>query len=401
MEKIFDKNSLMQSSIFELRDIARTIGVYSPTIYKKEELIDKMFKIINGEEQPYVPKSRQGRPPKNLSGKTKMLETFLPSKNDEKVFDLENGNAIGVLSEGIIAFLEDTNNPVIRTESFTGYLDILESVGYGIIRPLKDSYSANKTVYVSSGQIENYNLKTGDLLTVEARLLHKEKPLVLTLVKNINGREYKNSIRNGNFESLSVEFPIKELKFDDEINNINETKDLSLFPLVCGTRNLILVNKERKYDISGLIRGLNSLVNGKMVYLGLELLPEYIPLMQNINRCETMYCSLGEDIQKQARIASLSIERVKRLVEEKNDVLLLVDSLDKLIKNENLVNDNNINDINKKTLATAKTLLASARSISMGGSLTEVVVMNYKENSEFDKAVIDELENLFNNIIKI
>lgn len=401
MEKIFDKNSLMQSSIFELRDIARTIGVYSPTIYKKEELIDKMFKIINGEEQPYVPKSRQGRPPKNLSGKTKMLETFLPSNTEEKTFDLENGNAIGVLSESIIAFLEDSNVPVLRTEVFTGYLDILESVGYGIIRPLKDSYNASKTVYVSVGQIENYNLKTGDLLTVEARMLHKEKPLVLTLIKNINGREYKNPVRNENFENLAIEFPVKELKFSEDINRIDEVKDLKLLPIVCGTRNLILINKEKKYNTAGLIRGLNSLVGGKMVYLGLELLPEYIPLMQNINGCETLYCSLGEDNLKQARIVSLALNRAKRLVEEKNDVLLFVDSLDKIIKNENFVNDNNINDINKKTLVTAKSMLASARSVSVGGSLTEVIVMNYKENSAFDETIISELENLFNNIIRI
>ena len=401
MEKIFDKNSLMQSSIFELRDIARTIGVYSPTIYKKEELIDKMFKIINGEEQPYVPKSRQGRPPKNLSGKTKMLETFLPSNTEEKTFDLENGNAIGVLSESIIAFLEDSNVPVLRTEVFTGYLDILESVGYGIIRPLKDSYNASKTVYVSVGQIENYNLKTGDLLTVEARMLHKEKPLVLTLIKNINGREYKNPVRNENFENLAIEFPVKELKFGEDINRIEEVKDLKLLPIVCGTRNLILISKEKKYNTAGLIRGLNSLVGGKMVYLGLELLPEYIPLMQNINGCETLYCSLGEDNLKQARIVILALNRAKRLVEEKNDVLLFVDSLDKIIKNENFVNDNNINDINKKTLVTAKSMLASARSVSVGGSLTEVIVMNYKENSAFDETIIGELENLFNNIIRI
>ena len=280
-------------------------------------------------------------------------------------------------------------------------MDILENVGYGIIRPLKDSYNANKTVYVSGGQIENYNLKTGDLLIVEARVLHKEKPLVLTLIKSINGREYKNSIRNENFENLKIEFPVKELKFSEEIDKFDETKNSKLLPLVCGTRNLILVRKEIKYNKIGLIRGLNSLIGGKMVYLGLELLPEYIPFMQNINGCETMYCSLGEDNLKQARIVTLATERAKRLVEEKNDVLLLVDSLDKIIKNENFINDNNINDINKKTLVTVKSLLASSRSVSVGGSLTEVVVMYYKENSAFDETIISELENLFNNIIRI
>ena len=104
---------IMQTSIFELRDIARTIGVYSPTIYKKEELIDKMFRIINGDDKPYVPKSRQGRPPKNLSGATKTLESFLPSK-EERTYDLETESSIGVLSEGIIAFLEDTKKSCFK-----------------------------------------------------------------------------------------------------------------------------------------------------------------------------------------------------------------------------------------------------------------------------------------------
>ena len=195
----------------------------------------------------FLQKAVVGIEQKNLAEKTNNINSAKQILREfMRTIDLENGNAIGVLSESIIAFLEDSNVPVLRTEVFTGYLDILESVGYGIIRPLKDSYNASKTVYVSVGQIENYNLKTGDLLTVEARMLHKEKPLVLTLIKNINGREYKNPVRNENFENLAIEFPVKELKFGEDINRIEEVKDLKLLPIVCGTRNLILINKEKK-----------------------------------------------------------------------------------------------------------------------------------------------------------
>lgn len=398
MEKIFDKNTLMQTSIFELRDIARTIGVYSPTIYKKEELIDKMFRIINGDDKPYVPKSRQGRPPKNLSGATKTLESFLPSK-EERTYDLETESSIGVLSEGIIAFLEDTKNPVLNIESFVGYLDILDGTGYGIIRPLKNSLRETKTVYVSSGQIENFNLKSGDLLEVEARVLHKEKPLVLSVVKKINGRDFKSGVRNSDFETLPIEFPIKEIRFDEEIVNKDVLTKLNLLPLICGSRNLILINKGTKFDNVSIIRALNSLLSGKFVYLGLELLPELIPFVDNIKGCETLYCALGEDVEKQARTTHLAIDRVKRIVEEKDDVVLFVDSVDKVIKNENFLNDNNINDINKKTMATIKLLLSKARSIAMGGSLTEICVMYYDENNMFDKTIISELTNLFTNII--
>lgn len=401
MEKIFDKNALMQTSIFELRDIARTIGVYSPTIYRKEELIDKIFKIINGDEMPYVPKSRQGRPPKNLSGKTKALESFLPSNREERNYDLEAGNSIGILSEGIIAFLEDANNPVLNIENFVGYLDIIDSAGYGIIRPLKNTLKESKTVYVSNGQIEKFNLKTGDLLEVEARLLHKEKPLVLTIVKKINDRDFKNPVRNVAFENLPIEMPIKEIRFDTDKQESEIFNKLKMLPLISGSRNLILVKKGAGFDIVGLIRGLNSLLGVKGLYLGLELLPENVPFMDNVRGCETVYCALGEDIEKQARTMYLSIERAKRLVEEKNDVVLLVDSVDKIIKNENFINDNNINDINKKTLLAIKNLLAQARSIEAGGSLTEICVMYYKDNNDFDNTIIAELENLFSNIIKV
>ena len=401
MEKIFDKNTLMQTSIFELRDIARTIGVYSPTIYRKEELIDKIFKIINGDEMPHVPKSRQGRPPKNLSGKTKVLETFLPKNNEERKYDLETESSIGVLSEGIIAFLEDSKNPVLNIENFAGYLDIIDSLGYGLIRPFKNSFKTGKTVYVSSGQVEKFNLKTGDFLEVEARLLHKEKPLVLTTVKRINDRDYKNSTRNADFESLSIEFPLREAKFDKTIYENTILKEIKLAPLVLGSRTLILVKKGTRFDYMGLIKGINSLVGAKVVCLGLELLPEYIPFMDNIKGCETVYCPLGEDVEKQTRTTYLATQRVKRLVEEKNDVVLLVDSIDKLVKNENFINNNKVNEVNKKTLETIKKLLGEARSIAMGGSLTEVCVMYYKDNNEFDSTIISEIENLFSNIIYV
>ena len=62
--EIIDEYSMRQASIFELRNMARDMGVNSPTVLKKEELIDKMLKIIKGEEKPQMPKSRQGRPPK-------------------------------------------------------------------------------------------------------------------------------------------------------------------------------------------------------------------------------------------------------------------------------------------------------------------------------------------------
>ena len=401
MEKIFDKNTLLQTSIYELRDIARTIGVYLPTTYKKEELIDKIFKIVNGEEMPHIPKSRQGRPPKNLSGKTKMLETFLLSNREERKYDLEAGSSIGVLSEGIIAFLEDSKNPALNTEIFVGYLDIIESLGYGLIRKERDIFKDEKTVYVSSGQIENFNLKTGDLLEVEARVLHKEKPLVLTTVKKINDREFKNSARNKDFKTLSVEMPVREIRFENNDDKISLLNGLKMLPIICGTRNLILIKKGTNFDYFGLIKALNSLVGAKLVCLGLELLPEVTPFMDNIKPCETMYCKLGDDIEKQMRTTHIALERAERLVEEKNDVVLFVDSVDKIVKTENLINDNNINTINKKTMETTKKILGKARSIEVGGSLTEICLMYYKEASEFDNIIIGEIENLFSNIIYV
>ena len=400
MEKIFDKNSLLQSSIFELRDIARSIGVCSPTIYKKEDLIDKIFKIVNDEEKPHIPKSRQGRPPKSLTGKNKIFDVLLPDDEEEKKFDLSDTNSIGVLNEELIAFLEDATNPVLNTERFVGCLDI-STAGYGLIREAGNIYKGEKTVYVSDVQIKNYNLKSGDMLNVEARVLHKDKPMVMTVIKQINGRDYKNSIRNADFEKLPVEFPVRELHFEENEYLRYMPKDMDIRPVVCGSRSLVLVDKGKRFSSASLITALNTLKTGKFVYLGLELLPEITPLLQNIKGCESFYCMLDQSNVQQVSTASLALERAKRLVEEKNDVLLLIDSVDKIVKSENLYNNNNLTDIKKETFMFLKNMLAQPRSLSCGGSLTMILIMNHKTGNEFDATVLGEIENLCTNIFEI
>ena len=162
MNTYFDRDLLLQSSIFELRNIARDIGVASPTIYKKEELIEKIFQIINGEAKPHIPKSRQGRPPKSIATSTRksVIDVILPTGNN--VYTIDEQEPL-YLSESVQAFLENEKNPSKKIIDIYGYLDITP-YGYGFIRREREVYSAFAGAYISPKLIYAHKLKHGDYI---------------------------------------------------------------------------------------------------------------------------------------------------------------------------------------------------------------------------------------------
>ena len=86
MFKSYSKEALQNLGIYELRNVARQVGVYSPTKYKKEILIDKILAIIQGEEQPYVKKTNQGRPAKQIAGIDEIMNIFVPKIEKKSVY---------------------------------------------------------------------------------------------------------------------------------------------------------------------------------------------------------------------------------------------------------------------------------------------------------------------------
>jgi len=378
MNNYFNRETLMQSSIFELRNIARDIGVYSPTIYKKEELIDKIFEIVNGEVKPHVPKSKQGRPPKSLSltAKKSMLDRVLPT---ELQYDMdEEESPCLVLSESVRAYLEDNSESAKVTFEVNGVLDIT-SFGYGFLREPNTNYTAFEGAYVSQNIIKQNNLKDGDKIIGKAKMLEENKPSVLFEIDSVEGA---TSILN--FDKEPVSYSVMPLDFG-EVENF-----------YVGSANMLTQAKSHKKPIATYLNNLDS-SRYTVLYTGLELNKEDELALKDFD-FEKYYTLMTALPIEHIGLIRFVLARAKRLAQQGKDVVLVVDSLDRVIKNQNLANKKNIFDIDQNTLNLVKDLAMASRQFAKVGSFTVIGSYNYQEHNTFDQNIIGEIENYFSKV---
>lgn len=380
MRSYFDREVLMQSSIFELRNIARDIGVYSPTIYKKDDLIDKIFEIVNGDVKPYVPKSKQGRPPKSLSNpdRKNIFDKILPTQKTYNLDDVEEPKFI--LNESVRAYLEDAQANAKSTIEIEGTLDITK-FGYGFLRN-EGAYSAFSGTYVSEKIITQNNLKAGDRIIGKAKMLEEDKPYVLFEVTRVIADE----VYMGDFDKQPVTYSVVPLE-------LSQTDKFTV-----GSANLFVQNKLNKDNLIDYI----SLDNSRYypIYVGLELNREKEFLYGQLST-EHYYTIMTASPEENINLIKFALARAKNLVCHGKDVVLVVDSIDKVIRSQNLISNNNLLDIKNNTLTTTKELVMSARQLAKIGSLTIVSAYYFQDGNIFDSNILGELESYFANIIKL
>jgi len=412
MNKYLDEYSMRQASIFELRTIARDMGVNSPTIYKKEDLIEKILKIASGEEKPQMPKSRQGRPPKKKIGSfidessNVRLDAFNNFANqkirdmslNKKDFDntefsqswvLACPNTFNYSSE------EDTNNSKFLYESKIGYLYIMED-GSGFIFQMGRSADADTAVFISNKTIVDFGLKNGDLVECVCKKIISNETRYLTEIKSINNvdiKDYKKEDRI-NFETIKLKKPSDKKLFNfekkyDVLNNIG-----------LATRNILKCKNLKNYiELSNQIAGQNE--GCVVVNINLEVLPEDIDLIEYGPNNEVFYTLYGDSKKQNALLINLAIERIKRLVEQNKNVFVLVNEVGKLIKYQNFSLDYQSNDVKYKSLDSVYKLLTLARYLDDNKSVT--ILCMFKNFVFAEKAIIieEELDNLNCNFIEM
>lgn len=380
MRSYFDREVLMQSSIFELRNIARDIGVYSPTIYKKDDLIDKIFEIVNGDVKPYVPKSKQGRPPKSLSNpdRKNIFDKILPTQKTYNLDGIEEPKFI--LSESVRAYLEDSQANAKSTIEIEGTLDITK-FGYGFLRN-EGVYSAFSGTYVSDKIIAQNNLKAGDRIVGKARMLEEDKPYVLFEVTRV----IVDEVYMGDFDKQPVTYSAVPLE-------LSHTDKFTV-----GSANLFVQNKLNKDNLIDYI----SLDNSRYypIYVGLELNREKEFLYGQLTS-EHYYTIMTSSPEENINLIKFTLARAKNLVCHGKDVVLVVDSIDKVIRSQNLISNNNLLDIKNNTLTTTKEIVMSSRQLAKIGSLTIVSAYYFQDGNIFDSNILGELESYFANIIKV
>lgn len=379
MKTYFDKEVLQQSSIFELRNIAREIGVYSPTIYKKEDLIEKIFQIVNGEVKPYVPKSKQGRPPKSLMNPVRksVFDQILPT--EERTYNIEEEPSL-CLSESMIAFLEDDKAKAKTNFDIEGVIE-LTSYGYGFVKSIAKTYTTFEGAYISQNLIANHKLKNGDYIKGRAKLLEEDKPYVLYEITSVN-----DGAMVQDFDKLDVTYSLTRLELNNEIDNF-----------LVGSANLIIQNKEDESSAYDYLKSISD--DYKLIIVKLDANKEQEFIQKSLQE-ENYYTTMLQKPSEHIGVVKLALSRAKRLASQGSNIVLCIDGVDKVIKNQNALYSNDLLDIKSNTFDIIKQLSMSARQLKTIGSLTIVGLYNQKRDNSFDALATSELEDYFSKIYK-
>lgn len=382
MENI-NEEKLQELGIFEIRNIARDVGVYSPTLFKKQELIDKIMRVITGKDEPYVKKTKQGRPPKNISNLNNLVDVIMPTKlfEDKKESDYSYFNDI---NENINVASCDGKEKI-----FKGYVKVYVD-DFALV--FYENFKEDKNVvFVTSQQIKQYKLKSGDIITGKAIFVDDSKPFILKEVYSINEMQFNSSFeRNEDFENKFAIYATKKLKInvykgEDEIFNLIDSKS----PFAKGQRVLLKNANNFSFEI------LHKLTTGNNNLKGLAILidesPENFFEVNSNSKLSVISNNFGNRVNNLPLEIEVKLDNLLRQVELGEDVILFINSLEKYTNY--FVNENILNKLTKEE-AIAKTKKNLSDIILLGkntnnGSLT--VVVNAENSNEFD--------SLFNNIL--
>ena len=291
-----------------------------------------------------------------------------------------------------------------------GVLEVL-SDGFGFLRSPEANYLAGPDdIYVSPNQVRRFGLRTGD--TVEGQIRSPrdgERYFAALKINRINFEEPDRLRHRINFDNLTPLYPEEkiELELDDPTKKDLTTRVLDLItPLGKGQRALI-VSPPRTGKTVMLQNIAHALAaNHPEVYLIVLLIderPEEVTDMARSVRGEVISSTFDEPAQRHVQIAEMVIEKAKRLVEHKRDVVILLDSITRLARAYNTVVPSSgkvlTGGVDANALQRPKRFFGAARNIEEGGSLTIIATALIDTGSRMDEVIFEEFKGTGNSEI--
>ncbi len=366
-----NRDDLTKLKIKELQEIAKEKEIKNITKCKKDELID----LILETESNFVPEDK------------KVVKSENVSQNDaEKA------------QESDIVY----SDPVRRTNLMSGVLEVLAD-GYGFLRC--DNYqSGENDVYVSSNQIRRFNLKTGDFIVGNTRMQHEgERYQALLYVQTVNGDKVDVSIRRKPFDDLTPVYPDERLYLEKSKTDFSMRLIDLIAPIGKGQRGIIVAPP--KAGKTTLLKNIaNSITannpNVQLIVLLIDERPEEVTDMQRSIKGDVIYSTFDEEPTNHTKVAEIVLERAKRLVEHKKDVVILLDSITRLARAYNLTvapsGRTLSGGLDPGALYKPKRFFGAARNIEGGGSLTIIATALVETGSRMDDVIFEEFKGTGN-----
>jgi len=288
-----------------------------------------------------------------------------------------------------------------------GVLEILQD-GFGFLRSADCSYLAGPDdIYVSPSQIRRFNLRTGDTISGKIRPpKDSERYFALLKVSEINFTKPDNSRQKILFENLTPLFPTKRLTLQ---TGNGSTEDLSnriidlTAPIGKGQRGLIV--SPPKAGKTLMLQGVaQAIIRNNpecyMIVLLIDERPEEVTEMQRSVRAEVVASTFDEPPSRHVQVAEMVIEKAKRLVEHKKDVVILLDSITRLARAYNTIVPSSgkvlTGGVDAHALERPKRFFGAARNIEEGGSLTIIATALIDTGSKMDEVIYEEFKGTGN-----
>ena len=288
-----------------------------------------------------------------------------------------------------------------------GVLEILPD-GFGFLRGAEASYLAGPDdVYISPSQIRRFNLRTGDYMTGRIRSPKDgERYFALAKVDTINGEPPEASKNKALFENLTPLFPRQ--RFVLERGN-GSTEDITgrimdlMSPIGKGQRGLIV--SPPKAGKTMLLQNIASAISYNhpdvhLIVLLIDERPEEVTEMSRTVRGEVVSSTFDEPAARHVQVAEMVIERAKRLVEHKKDVVILLDSITRLARAYNTVVPSSgkvlTGGVDANALQRPKRFFGAARNVEEGGSLTIIATALVETGSKMDEVIYEEFKGTGN-----
>ena len=293
-----------------------------------------------------------------------------------------------------------------------GVLEILPD-GFGFLRAAEASYLAGPDdTYISPSQIRRFNLRTGDHLSGRIRWPKDgERYFALNVVDTINGEPLEASKNKVLFENLTPLFPRKRFKLE---RGDGSSEDIAgrildlMAPQGKGQRALIVSPPKAGKTI--MMQQIATAITTNhpdvhMIVLLIDERPEEVTEMQRTVRGEVISSTFDEPAARHVQVAEMVIERAKRLVEHKRDVVILLDSITRLARAYNNVVPSSgkvlTGGVDANAMHRPKRFFGAARNVEEGGSLTIIATALVDTGSAMDKVIYEEFKGTGNSEIHL
>jgi transcription termination factor Rho len=285
-----------------------------------------------------------------------------------------------------------------------GVLEILPD-GYGFLRSPDYNYLPGPDdIYVSPSQIRKFDLKTGDTISGQVRPPHEgEKYFALVKIEAVNFESPEEARNKILFDNLTPLYPQERVKLETLRENISARVMDLLTPLGKGQRGLI-VSPPRAGKTMLLQNVANSITTNHpevvLIVLLIDERPEEVTDMQRSVKGEVISSTFDEPAARHVQVAEMVIEKAKRLVEHKRDVVILLDSITRLARAYNTIVPPSgkvlSGGVDSNALQRPKRFFGSARNIEEGGSLTIIATALIDTGSRMDDVIFEEFKGTGN-----